>query len=481
MAWRWTTGAVAVAMSVAALAGGCAAGNEQPADGGGGSTTTATTGGGGTMGVGGTEAEGGSGGEGSLCNTDCSAIEAPTCFVTVCNDGSYQGTVGSCVVVPQDDGTECDDGLFCTLDDTCQAGQCVGGPTNDCGMVASECHGVVCDENSASCSEQPADDGAACVGSDLCLVGGQCANGNCIGGTPNDCFFSPVPDDCHVAVCNPQNGMCEPVPGNEGEACVDLNDLCTVNKTCTGGVCDGGAPKDCSQLTMGCDLGVCDTTTGTCVTQTVMNGQICDDLDACTLNEICTNGLCGGGTPVTNCSQTGDGCCPSNCTALDDIDCACSTDNLVAPYLGGNGLAGNMFDIVAKANIEIQGFDVSVATSATTIEIYYRPGTHVGFETSSTGWTLAGTAAVTGAGLNQPTPVPVSLSIQIPSGQTYGFYVTATTSVMDYTDGTTLGALLVENADLQILQGTGKSYPFGSSTFSPRNFNGTVHYEVCGN
>ena len=208
---------------------------------------------------------------------------------------------------------------------------------------------------------------------------------------------------------------------------------------------------------------------------------LASDMGACTTGEICTSGMCGGGTAVTNCSQTGDGCCPMNCTALDDIDCACSSDSLVAPYNRGNGLDGAMFDVVAKSNaIEVQGFDVSIASVTTTIEIYYRPGTHVGFEESSAGWTLAGSAMVTGAGLNMPTPVPVTLSINIPAGQTYGFYVTTTTSGMDYTNGTALGNVLVENADLQILEGTGKNYPFGTSTITPREFNGTIYYEACG-
>ena len=93
---------------------------------------------------------------------------------------------------------------------------------------------------------------------------------------------------------------------------------------------------------------------------------------------------------------------------------------------------------------------------------------------------MAGSAMVTGAGLNMPTPVPVTLSINIPAGQTYGFYVTTTTSGMDYTNGTALGNVLVENADLQILEGTGKNYPFGTSTITPREFNGTIYYEACG-
>ena len=428
----------------------------------------------------GTGGGGGQGGSTGPCEQNCSAISTPQCLVSVCNEGQYQGTIGTCVVVPDEDDTPCDDGMFCTTNDTCQGSVCTGGPPNDCGMQPPTCEEVTCDEAADSCGTQPLANGTACVHMDLCLLGTTCTNGVCSGGNLNDCFFAPVPDDCHVAVCNPMNGMCEPVPGNEGDPCVDPNDLCTVNKTCTTGMCLGGNPKDCSSLTMGCTLGVCDTTNGMCMAQTVMNGQPCDDLDACTTGETCANSVCSNGAPVTVCEQNGDGCCPSNCTAMTDLDCACQTGQLGTPFVGGNGAGGNMFDITALKNIEVQGVDVSIGTSTLTIEVWYRPGSYVGFENSSAGWTLAGTASATGAGTNVPTPVPLTLAIPIQSGQTYGFYVTATSGSLTYTNGTVVGNVAASNVDLQIKEGVGKSYPF-ASTFTPRIWNGVVHYEQCGN
>lgn len=314
---------MAFSLVVAGFWAGCAAGSEDPVDASGGADpgtggTVATGGAGGMTGVGGQ----GQGGD-SLCGMDCSTIDTPACQVAVCNDGTYQGTVGQCVVVDDEDGTACDDGAFCTTDDSCQAGQCVGGPVNDCGMAAAECEEVVCDDDSDSCAIAAANEGMSCTSDDPCTVDASCSAGQCVGGTPKDCFFAPVPNECHVSVCNPNTGACEPVPGNENGACTDPNDLCTVDKTCTAGQCVGGQPKDCSQLTSGCNVGVCDPTTGVCGTMAAGEGNLCDDLDACTTGEICTSGVCGGGDPVTTCSQTGDGCCPSNCTDQNDYDCAC--------------------------------------------------------------------------------------------------------------------------------------------------------------
>jgi hypothetical protein len=316
--------------SLSLIWAGCAA-SQIDNTGSGGSDTTSTTGGGNS--VGGAGGMGGLGGMGtggdSLCDVDCSAITTPDCSVAVCNDGSYMGTIGSCVVVDADDGTSCDDGAFCTVNDSCVAGVCTGGGQNDCGMAPGDCDEITCDETSGTCSTAPLANGAVCDNTaDLCQVNETCQNGLCIG-TTNDCFFAPVPSECFNAVCNPASGMCEPVPGNDGVTCVDTNDLCSVNNSCSGGVCSGGTPTNCSQLTQGCDLGVCDVATGQCVTQTVMNGQVCDDLDGCTVGELCNNGTCANGTPVTACSGAGtaDGCCPPTCSVADDLDCAtCSAD-----------------------------------------------------------------------------------------------------------------------------------------------------------
>jgi len=304
---------------------GCGASGTDPDDdttsSGGGSTTTSAA----TSGVGG-DGTGGAGGDTGLCPGGCGDVTPPDCFVAVCNDGTYQGAVGQCVVVPEVDGNSCDDGMFCTTDDTCQAGVCTGGPANDCGMDSPECQEITCDESAKSCSTAPLDNGTVCVSDDLCQTGTTCSNGQCTGGTPKDCFFSPTPSECFVSVCNPQNGMCEPEPGNDGGSCTDANDLCTVQKTCTAGQCVGGVPKDCSNLTQGCDLGVCDAVTGVCATQTVGDGMACDDLDACTTGETCSVGTCGSGTPVTNCTAAADGCCPSNCDETNDFDCAFSCE-----------------------------------------------------------------------------------------------------------------------------------------------------------
>ncbi|MBW2455436.1 MAG: hypothetical protein JRI68_13030 [Deltaproteobacteria bacterium] len=312
---------VTAALAASAWATGCAGATDTDAFGG--SNSSGTGGQGGTTsGVGGGGGQGastssGTGGSSSPCAIDCTQIQAPVCQVAQCN-----AQTGQCEVVAESDGTTCDDGVFCTVNDGCLAGVCTGGPENDCGITAPQCTEVTCDEQSQACNTTAAQNGDPCQDpNDLCMMGATCMNGLCAGGTPEDCFFSPVPDDCHVAECNPQTGQCEPVVGNEGGGCADPNDLCTVGKLCTAGVCGGGQPKDCSNLTQGCVMGVCDVNTGICGTQQVGQGQPCDDLDGCTTGELCNNGQCTGGTPIVQCINN-DNCCPSNCNENNDQDCA---------------------------------------------------------------------------------------------------------------------------------------------------------------
>jgi hypothetical protein len=346
-------GVASVGVSIAAVQG-CASGEVEFEDDGATSVSTTSQGQGGGAGSG-SGAGGGIGGSAGSqnlpCGMDCSNINAPPCLQSVCNEGQYQGPIGQCVVVPSDAGEACDDGLFCTIDDACDGnGLCMGGPANDCGMAPAACNEVTCNEASQSCSQAPSMNGAPCQDpNNLCLKGSTCNNGLCIGGTIDDCFFFPVPDDCHVAVCNPMTGMCEPQVGNEGMACIDSTDLCTVNKTCANGVCQGGSPKDCSGLSVGCNVGVCDTASGLCTTMMVQNGQPCDDLNPCTTGELCNNGNCAGGSPVTQCVAN-DGCCPMNCNQSNDADCGCSVNHALTAVGSSSGGGSGGFGPAAWNN-----------------------------------------------------------------------------------------------------------------------------------
>src|SRR4029450_7479398 len=89
--------------------------------------------------------------------------------------------------------------------------------------------------------------------------------------------------------------------------------------------------------------------------------------------------------------------------------------SLTTTYVGGNGNRGIMFDISALNNILVTGFDTALQDSGT-LEIYGKTGTHIGFETDSSAWTLLGSATVTSSGIGVPTPIPIPLNVMVAAG-----------------------------------------------------------------
>ncbi len=94
---------------------------------------------------------------------DCSALD-DTCGVGVCD--AAQG----CVKQPDNVGEYCDDGLFCTDNDVCDAaGTCAGPAAYDCGAPTSACATLTCVEAQGACAEVPV---TTCLGGDGCCPSG---------------------------------------------------------------------------------------------------------------------------------------------------------------------------------------------------------------------------------------------------------------------------------------------------------------------
>jgi len=163
---------------------------------------------------------------------------------------------------------------------------------------------------------------------------------------------------------------------------------------------------------------------------------------------------------------------------------------LTTTFSSNNGQAGNMFDLrVASgtAPVVIDDFDVNLDSGNWDLEIYTTTsgGSHVGVEQDATAWTLvASIPGVVSNGANTPTPLGQSLNLTIDCGDQVGFYVTVSNgNALNYTTGTgfAVGDVYASNADLEVLAGTGNTYPFGS-VFGPptssRIFNGNIYYTV---
>jgi hypothetical protein len=236
-------------------------------------------------------------------DAECASVPVEPCRQAVC------GTGGTCVVENQANGTACDDGDRCTQGDTCQGGSCQPGAATVC--PDATCKRGVCDPGTGGCGLEDRPDGTACDDGDQCTVDDTCQEGACRPGPRTTC--PPTGNPCTEATCNPANGSCETANRQNGAACDDGNP-CTDNDRCDNGVCAGTqrddcvpcqGDGDCSGVSVGhqCEEAFC-TGQGFCAVRLKPNGSPCNDGNACTSGETCQNGVCGSPTSVRGCVGT---------------------------------------------------------------------------------------------------------------------------------------------------------------------------------
>lgn len=102
----------------------------------------------------------------------------------------------------------CEEGDFCTVEDRCKEGACVAGvprectPLNDCQEVGT------CDSAAGACSYPPKPDGTTCDDGNACSLNDTCKSGTCSDFVPVVC--PPPANEClNAGVCNPLTGSCE--------------------------------------------------------------------------------------------------------------------------------------------------------------------------------------------------------------------------------------------------------------------------------
>lgn len=273
----------------------------QSVTGPGGSTTTGGTGGT-TGGAGGASTGGSTGGTGGVVPEMCTTADECQALANACNTAACEG--GKCVAKPANDFQLCDDKNPCTLNDQCSGGTCSGN-TKSCGP-APLCAIAQCNPATGACEEIPGDNGAQCDDGDPCTYFGSCQNGVCAKGQAVDCSLFTT--DCTIGTCDPVTG-CKPIPAFDNFACDD-GLFCTIQEICKDGVCGGGIPMPCAPPG-GCFIGTCDELNNTCTSVPGNNGAACDDASPCTAGTTCSNGACIGGAPANDGVTCDDG---TSCT-----------------------------------------------------------------------------------------------------------------------------------------------------------------------
>jgi hypothetical protein len=266
---------------------------------------------------------------GDTCNAGTCAPGTPRVCAAVgsCMSGRCDVDLDACVDgAPINEGLACDDGLYCRVGEVCTAGTCGGSTARSCAAVADQCNAGVCVEASDTCQKQPYTDGRSCNDGSYCTIGDVCSPTGTCGGAARDC--SALADTCNSGACNETADICQKQPRNEGGACTD-GQYCTITDVCIAGACSG-ASRDCSAMADSCNSGTCNEGSDTCAKAPRANGTICDDGFFCTVGDACQGGSCAAPTP-RDCSSMADPPCivgqcnesTNRCVAYDPGTCTC--------------------------------------------------------------------------------------------------------------------------------------------------------------
>jgi hypothetical protein len=302
----------------------------------------------------------------------CVGAATKTCLaLDQCHDpGTCSPATGQCSNPVKADGAPCDDRLFCTINDACSGGTCRGA-FRLC-TAGISCKSGACDEELKECSGQAFADNSACDDGNPCTQSDKCAAGAC-GGTAYSCDDA---DPCTADICN-GDGTCDrgftPASCDDGASCThsdrcqpgggcagvsyvcddgnpctddacngdgtcsrvfntsscDDGNACTIVDVCEHGVCRGTTPLTCTASGPCHDVGLCDPTTGICANPTQPDDTACDDGKFCTINDLCTAGICNGSARTCTqgvscrdgtCDEAGDRCTGTT-AVLDGTPC----------------------------------------------------------------------------------------------------------------------------------------------------------------
>ncbi|PKN53945.1 MAG: hypothetical protein CVU56_29195 [Deltaproteobacteria bacterium HGW-Deltaproteobacteria-14] len=211
-------------------------------------------------------------------------------------DAALDGDPGEGVVAgcgDRVDGTPCDDGNVCTVDDACSSGVCVGGTSLDCGFKA--CHETGCDPVSGCFDVQ--NDGVGCALG--CFADATCVAGACV---PDPASKQPCApptaaeleaDPCLLRwECSSGSGECDhPIFKLPGEECDIDQDYCSIDRCDERGSCvDANEVRDCgpggnNPAYDPCYTYVC--AIKGCQRRFFVPGNSCNDNNPCTVTDRC--------------------------------------------------------------------------------------------------------------------------------------------------------------------------------------------------
>ena len=141
-----------------------------------------------------------------------------------------------------------------------------------------------------------------------------------------------------------------------------------------------------------------------------------------------------------------------------------------------------MFDVKAKRRVIVNGMDVHSKFGQLTVTVFTKTGSHIGYNDDPSKWILIlPPTIIQGQGKGKLTSLPTALftPVRIEGGSVQAFYVTFYSPDLRYTlTDQGLGDVFIDNDDLALLVGSGIGTKTFGASFSPRLWNGLLHYEL---
>jgi hypothetical protein len=254
----------------------------------------------------------------------CDAVSSWFQGRTCCIDGDWvvagDTDEGGCLVCDpdavdtewtcQDTGVACDEGDLCTEGTCTDSCTCELSWERECPDLGRPCWAGGCEAHTGECRPFMVPQGTPCEPGP-CKVDGVCEWGVCRGGWPKDCRDLNL--GCDIGICDEGTGQCVVEVRNDGETC-QPEDPCLTPGICESGACLSAVEVDCGDIDRPCYAGVCDATSGACREVLQPDGTACDDGNVCTDQGACLAGICQEGLAT---DEDGDGICSNldNCPA----------------------------------------------------------------------------------------------------------------------------------------------------------------------
>lgn len=145
------------------------------------------------------------------------------------------------------------------------------------------------------------------------------------------------------------------------------------------------------------------------------------------------------------------------------------------------GMPGAFFDLrVGSDPLRVTSWDYfasSAAGTPTTVSIYYKLGSFVGFDEDPAAWTLLDTVPGVSAGTATPLSIDPA-DLMLDADTSYGIYFRTDAGGLRYRGSTGVPPFIYSTAELEFEGGRVRADPWGGTLFDPRLWSGSIHYDV---